>query len=683
LLAGVALPGLVAVYLLHNRKKSRVISSLMLFGVTEAPSFGGRRVEKSRLPWMLLLELLVLALLVLAAAGPSLMATDVYRPLVVVLDNSYSMQAGGGGGATGADTGAGMQSARARALETVRAEILENLGQPTRVIIAGETAVYAGENIVRKEDIAGQLEKWDAGAGRAALQDAVAMAKKSLGPEVRVLVITDHAPPEELERSKTVKWRAFGKGGAQYAITQASVSRSGPEVLKCMVEVANLGTQDGATTLKLVGARGKILKEMSVALAVGKTRQLFFDVPLMGAEKTAEKTAEKAAEKAAEKTLVQTPVAMEPSREAVVAELSEDVLGLDNKVALAAPVDRRVTVGVVIKDEALAGYVMEAVKATGLVRGAVRTGGGLADVLVTDEVLTKESRAKAADFWSTWRLAFERPTGAVRTLTGPYVVKRGHPLLDGVALEGTLWPAEDVAAAGSQPAGTQPSLSLSTQADAERHAHAPGKDESMAHKAEGRVPLIYSGEQPLVWMVETYGGGPGLDVRFHVGEVGRSSLMQSPAWAVFFYNFLAMRGLALPGPDRSIVPLHEQTHIKVVSDAERVNVTLPDGKRRALAVSDRQAVLTCGQVGVYRVETGGETWMVSGGALNRGESDLRESKAGSWGEWVDSRKSRARAVDVSWALGLAGLIVLGFHAWLTRVKQDTGADTGGNGGVSQ
>lgn len=615
LLAGVALPGLVAVYLLHNRKKSRVVSSLMLFGVTEAPSFGGRRIEKSRLPWMLFLELLILAILVVAAAGPSLMATDVYRPLVVVLDDSYSMRAGQ------------KESARQRALELVRGAIEENLGQPTRVILAGDKAVYAGENISRKEEIAGQLEKWQAGAGSAALGEAITMARQSLGPEVRILLVTDHEPEAEMKKSKSVKWHAFGKAGKQFAITQASVTRVEAVNLRCMVEVANLGGAEQAETfLSVVGPDGKVFKQMRVELAGGKAQQLIFEVP-----------------EGVDGRLLS-------------AELSDDVLGIDNKVALAPPVDRRVTVGVAVKDEALRQYVLEAVKSTGLVKGAVRTGTTDAvDVQITDEKPMVDAQGKVENGGLGWRLVFERPTGAARTLTGPYVIKRGHPLLDGVALEGVLWPAADMSAAATRPASTQPA---STQAALTQPA-----EEAMG------VPLIYAGDQPLVWLAETRSGAD-LQVRFHLGDVSRSSLMQSPAWAVFFYNLLSARGLALPGPDRSMVPVHEQTHIKVPAGVEGVEVLLPDGKMRRLVVSDRQAVLTCGQVGVYEIKMGNGLGraVVSAGALNRAESDLRDCKTGQWGTWVDTRISRERATDVSWALGLAGLLMLGLHAWLTVSK---------------
>src|SRR5438270_1262579 len=103
-----AVPALVAIYLLRNRFRRRPVSSLMLWREAREAREGGTRVRRLFLPLVFFLELVALALLALAAADPQVRMTQGTRPLVVVLDDSFSMTAGGD------------DSPRNRALEALR-----------------------------------------------------------------------------------------------------------------------------------------------------------------------------------------------------------------------------------------------------------------------------------------------------------------------------------------------------------------------------------------------------------------------------------------------------------------------------------------------------------------------------------------------------------------------------------
>src|SRR5436190_23235041 len=94
LLGLLALPALTAIYLLRNRYRKQVVSSLLLWLEPNMPKEGGPRLDRLQTPLLFFLELLLLALLALAAAGPHLPAPQGGRPLVVVLDDSFSMLAG-------------------------------------------------------------------------------------------------------------------------------------------------------------------------------------------------------------------------------------------------------------------------------------------------------------------------------------------------------------------------------------------------------------------------------------------------------------------------------------------------------------------------------------------------------------------------------------------------------------
>src|SRR5262245_49910249 len=95
-LAGLlALPALVLIYWLRKSSRRLPVSSLMLWADLTEVRAGGLRIQRLQTPLLFLLELLALVFLTAAAAGPRLPIAAGQRPLVVVLDDSYSMLAGG------------------------------------------------------------------------------------------------------------------------------------------------------------------------------------------------------------------------------------------------------------------------------------------------------------------------------------------------------------------------------------------------------------------------------------------------------------------------------------------------------------------------------------------------------------------------------------------------------------
>src|SRR5271170_7449537 len=91
----VAVPTLIGIYLLRNRFRRQEVSSLMLWVDARAARDGGTRLRRLQTPLLFLLELLALLLLVFSASDPQMRLTQGTRPLVVVLDDSFSMLAGG------------------------------------------------------------------------------------------------------------------------------------------------------------------------------------------------------------------------------------------------------------------------------------------------------------------------------------------------------------------------------------------------------------------------------------------------------------------------------------------------------------------------------------------------------------------------------------------------------------
>src|SRR5262245_1679059 len=86
---------------------------------------GGTRIHRLQSPLLFFLELAALALLSVAAAGPHVRSLQASRPMVVVLDDSYSMLAGP------------ENSPRAQAEAALVAELRSRPRPSLRLILAG------------------------------------------------------------------------------------------------------------------------------------------------------------------------------------------------------------------------------------------------------------------------------------------------------------------------------------------------------------------------------------------------------------------------------------------------------------------------------------------------------------------------------------------------------------------
>src|SRR5262249_53326342 len=129
-IALLAAPALVAIYWLRNQSRDRRVSSLLLWLDGGRILGGGRLIHRLQTPLLFFLELLVILLLVTAAAGPMMRAGESGRPLVVVLDDSFSMLAG-----AGKDDAAG--GARDRAVRAIESELKSDRYEPVYFVLPG------------------------------------------------------------------------------------------------------------------------------------------------------------------------------------------------------------------------------------------------------------------------------------------------------------------------------------------------------------------------------------------------------------------------------------------------------------------------------------------------------------------------------------------------------------------
>lgn len=386
-LALLAVPALVAIYWLRNRARERRVSSLLLWLEERQRWDGGRRVHRLQTPLLFFLELLAILLLAAAAAGPVLRAGDAARPLVVVLDDSFSMGAGTS------------ERARDRAARAIGSELRGNRYNSVRFVLAGESPQLLGEAGEDAGAALRLLQGWRCGAAAAKLDEAIAFGFELGGPRARILVVTDHAPPESSADGR-LQWWSFGAAAPNFAIVQAARSRRDPED-RVMIEVANLSSSAGSTTLDIEAAAPQ-----SLLLAAMETRRIL--------------------------------LTLKPGAPPLRARLGDDALRADNELLLLPDARPPVRVAVRVGDAALRALTERALEsATGVTMNA-----GPPNLLITDEARalppTDNRQSATDDSTDRWALRLLRETDAA-SLLGPFVLDRAHPLTEGLSLAGVIW----------------------------------------------------------------------------------------------------------------------------------------------------------------------------------------------------------------------------------------------------
>lgn len=404
-LALLAVPLLVAIYFLRNRAKERRVSSLLLWLDVRQRWDGGQRIHKLQTPLLFFLELLAILLLVMAAAKPLLRAGDAGKPLVVVLDDSFSMQAGG------------EDSSRNRAVAAIRGELKAGRYDPVRLVLAGETPQLLGEATGNVEPVVGLLENWKCGAASAKLEDAVAFGFELGGNRARVLVVSDHAPIQEPNDSR-LQWWAFGSALPNLAFTAASRSARGEEE-RVMLEVTNLSAQSATANVTIESDTSANAQALS--LAANESRRITLTIknsssPLRG-------------------------------------KLGQDDLPVDNEVVLMPEASKIVRVDLRLNDPKLGELVERALESS----AQTRITSERPELVITDKSEPQSSDADA------WTLQLMNEAGASSYL-GPFVVDRAHPLTDGLSLGGVVWGAANGQLPGT-PIITAGNIALLTDID--------------------------------------------------------------------------------------------------------------------------------------------------------------------------------------------------------------------------
>ena len=383
LIALATVPALAAIYILRNRFRRRQVSSLVLWRFHIQSKSGGAKVHRLQLPLLFFLELLALVLLVAAATGPQWKLPQSARPLIVILDDSFSMRAVHDG-----------VSAQTRAHDFLESLFRHQPPPSARLILAGTELRSLGPAAKNWREVNELLAQWKCWSPNSAIDPAITLAAELDKQQGNILVLTDHKPAEEKISSQRLEWHAFGSPLDNFAIVNATRTVFGDQD-RCLLEVANFS--GGAHSTKLLVQVGSNAPQGSlVSLGAHERQRLVFNLP--------------------------------SSAPSLRAALDADSLLEDNAIQLLPPIRKHVRVQVALADENASALVNRTLDSTGL-RAAISE---------NPELVIHETDAVASG--NSWSLRWSG-SGATNAYTGPFIVDNSHPLATGIALAGIIWAA--------------------------------------------------------------------------------------------------------------------------------------------------------------------------------------------------------------------------------------------------
>jgi len=271
--------------------------------------------------------------------------------------------------------------------------------EPAHFVLAGESPQLLGEAANKVDQAVKLLQNWRCGAPVAALEESIAFAFEMGGPRARVLVVTDHAPQQDMSDGR-LQWWSFGSSQPNFAFVNVARTLRDDED-RVLLEIANLSPTPGSTTLSIESSesnnpQSQSPNPQSITLGAGETRRVL--------------------------------LTLKPGAPALRARLSDDTLPVDNEVTLLGESSRNVRVDLRLRDAAMRALVEKAVASSPNASLSANNPG----LVITDEGGAKVEDAEA------WTLRIISENDAASFL-GPFVIDRSHPLSEGLSLGGVVW----------------------------------------------------------------------------------------------------------------------------------------------------------------------------------------------------------------------------------------------------
>ncbi len=490
LLGLLALPAILAIHFFRRRFRPRPVTGLFLYGAAVTTVAAGRRRQKLLWRASLWLELAAALALTWWFCDPHWSDRERARHLVLVLDSRLRVAA-----RTVAGPGV---DALLRAELDRRIATLDRDDRVTAVASGDPPSLIIGP-AARPAAARAALATWRPDRPWHDLAPALLLARSLAGPEAELTVLSDREP-EGLPASVGVLARGQVRPTTGFA------------------DVRWLNDAEGERLVLRPLAQGAAARSSVIVRSASgnEVLRLAVDMPLdVG-------------------TAIIVPVA-NGTIDALSVELGDgqDPLPEDNRFTLIRPQRTAVNVRVV-----LPALLASAVKqALGAVPDVNVDGSGAPHLLIDDTASQPPL--------GCWQLRIV--AGSAKPSVGPFLARRGHPLLADLDFTGALW-------TGGATAVERAALSQNT------------------------TPLLEAGDAAL--LSESRRGRDRL-LTLHA-DLAKATLTRHSAWPALIANLIATRRAALPGPRLVNLPLSQPSLVTLPPGSTTLMLEEPSGGRTRL-----------------------------------------------------------------------------------------------------
>jgi hypothetical protein len=422
LLGLLAVPAILILHLYYRRFPPLLIGGLHLWGVQTQVREAGRRRERLPITASLLLELLAAAVLSLVLAQPRWAESRRVEHVIVVLDNSASMQA----------RPPGRRSFREEAVEEIvrRFQRLPS-GSVATLIVTGRRPELLTEPAVPLARAQAELDGWNPQAVAHDFEPAWDLAAQLSESSGRIVFLTNHLPAKSAPTPKTMEIVSLGQALENTAITAARWTFD-PKANKGRVflRIANSGKK--ATEVQVRGRHGEQeLFAKTLSLQAGADASLETDVRGGLGELT------------------------------VDTHSPGDGLEVDNHVTLIEPKVRTVTIAISLPADHAA--VRPVQRALAGISETQFGSPGDAQLLIGEAAKLPPSQTGLTWLGIGPIDGSEAARKQSKDLVGPYLLEKRHPLLDGVVLGGVVFGGVQPVAVAGKPLEATPLVSAGKQ----------------------------------------------------------------------------------------------------------------------------------------------------------------------------------------------------------------------------
>jgi hypothetical protein len=412
-------------------------------------------MQRLQLPFLIILELLVLLLLTIAASQPMFRMESMGKPTIIILDASYSMNAETGGETT--------QKRAVRDLHRMFTAQLgsQPIGYPIQFIIAGAKPQLLFGRAKNAAEARNILESWSCDFPTADLETAISLAANISIPETKILVVTDHLPNGEIAEGR-VLWKSYGNRLDNMAIINVNrVFQDNKDRL--LLEIANLGEKAQLLRMSIIETQNQrlLFQPENRTLEAGQTH------------------------------LIRTVIPQDIG--AIEVRLDKDVLAIDNRLTILPPNRRPVRVQLGLLPDDFSEKIKKAIEVSGIAV-LVQERPEIVFGLQGSELQSLEK--------TTWFVSIisETDTAKIKPFIGPFVVDHSSPLTAGLSLQGIVWSADDTQEMRGVPiisAGTVPLFTEQRQRNGSRILTLQINDQHSTLTTEPAFPI-------LIWNILKY-----------------------------------------------------------------------------------------------------------------------------------------------------------------------------------